>query len=99
MYNDIFIFVPEKKEIIRITEGTGDNLLKEDRKEGYIDYINYEQYALEQDLPDVDSGMVMLKEYFRDQFTCTEECIPLVLDMAYDDSCLNYILLKGSDSE
>lgn len=30
-YEDLFLFVPEKRQIVRISEGTGDNLLWEDR--------------------------------------------------------------------
>ena len=38
-YEDLYIFVPAMKQIIRIAEGTGDNLLPEDIEEGYVDYI------------------------------------------------------------
>ena len=45
-YADLYIFIPVMKQIIRIAEGTGDNLLPEDIEEGYVDYIYYEQYEL-----------------------------------------------------
>lgn len=38
-YGDLFIFVPEMKQVIRISEGTGDNLLWEDKEKGYVDYL------------------------------------------------------------
>ena len=38
-YDDLYIFVPVMKQIVRIAEGTGDNLLPEDIEEGYVDYI------------------------------------------------------------
>lgn len=94
-YNDIFIFVPSANEIIRISEGTGDNLLPEDIEEGYVDYIIYEQYELDIDMPESDGGQVMLTELFRKKYTCTEDCIPDVLDMAYDNSELEYMVLKN----
>ena len=98
-YNDIFIFVPSANEIIRIAEGSGDNLLKEDIKEGYVDYIIYEQYELDIDMPESDGGQVMLTELFREKYTCTEDCVPDVLDMAYDNSELEYIVLEKKDEE
>jgi hypothetical protein len=94
MFDSIFIFVPEAKQIIRISEGSGDNLTDEDMDEGYVDYIYYDQYALETDLREVDGGMVMLTELFQKKFTRMEECIPYVLDMAYCNDSLEYIVLK-----
>ena len=51
------------KQIVRIAEGTGDNLLPEDQDQGYVDYIYYEQYELSQDMPEVDGGQVMLERW------------------------------------
>ena len=52
-----------------ICEGTGDNLLKEDVAEGYVDYIYYSIYdslrAIHED-SEYDGGMVLLKEYYQD---------------------------------
>jgi phage major head subunit gpT-like protein len=93
MYDDIYIYVPVIRQIIRIAEGTGDNLLHEDRAEGYVDYIYYEQHALETDLPEVDGGQVMLTELFRDKYVSTEKCIPDVLNMAFGDRDLSYVIL------
>ena len=94
MFNTIHIFVPGAKQIVRISEGTGDNLLDEDIKEGYVDYIYYEQFELGPDIREVDGGMVMLTELFREKFTCTKDAIPSVLDMAYGDESLKYIVLE-----
>lgn len=94
MFNTIHIFVPKMKQIVRISEGTGDNLLDEDIEAGYVDYIYYEQYDMEYDIVEADGGMVMLKELFRDKFTCTKDCIPNVLDMAYGNDSLSYIVLE-----
>lgn len=91
--NDIFIYVPDKKEIVRIAGGTGDNLLPEDREQGYVDYIYYEQYAILDEFVEVDGGQVMLKAYIQDKYPQLEACIPDVLDMSYDNPDMNYILL------
>lgn len=92
-YNDIFIYVQTRKQIIRIDEGSGDNLTDDDIVQGYIDYIYYEVYNVEQDLPEVDGGMIMLTELFQEKFKSTKDAIPAVLDMAYGDESIGYIVL------
>ena len=92
-YNDIFIYVKTKKQIIRIDEGSGDNLTDDDIAQGYVDYIYYEVYNVQQDLPEVDGGTIMLTEWFPEKFESTKEAIPAVLDMAYGDESIEYIML------
>ncbi len=41
-YEDVFIYVPSVRQILRIAEGDGMNLLDEDKTEGYVDYIYYD---------------------------------------------------------
>lgn len=81
------------KQIIRIAEGSGDNLLKEDIENGYVDYIYYAQHELSADMPEVDGGMVLLEELLRDKYHCMTECIPDVLDMAYGSCMISYKVL------
>lgn len=92
-YNDIFIYVQINKQIIRISEGSGDNLTDDDIEQGYVDYIYYEVYSVSQDLPEVDGGMIMLTELFQEKFTSTKDAIPAVLDMAYGNESIGYIVL------
>ena len=92
-YNDIFIYVQTKKQIIRIDEGSGDNLTDDDIAQGYVDYIYYEVYNVQQDLPEVDGGTIMLTEWFQEKFESTKEAIPAVLDMAYGDESIEYSVL------
>ena len=92
-YGDLFIFVPEMSQIIRISEGTGDNLFREDQEKGYVDYIYYDQHELSIDMPVVDGGQVLLEGMFRSLFRCTAECIPRVLDMAYGNDAVSYVIL------
>lgn len=94
MFDTIHIYVPEAKQIVRISEGSGDNLLDEDMEAGYVDYIYYEQYELGPDIREIDGGQIMLTKLFREQFKCTKDCIPHVLDMAYCDESLDYIVLE-----
>ena len=92
-FNDIFIYVQTKKQIIRIDEGSGDNLTDDDIEQGYVDYIYYEVYNAQQDFPETDGGMIMLKEPFQEKFKSTKEAIPAVLDMAYGNESIGYIVL------
>ena len=93
MYDDIFIYVPSVHQIVKIAEGSGDSLDNEDLAAGYVDYIYYEQYAVKDGFPDVDGGIVLLTELFQDKFKSTKESIPNVLDMAYGNNELDYIVL------
>lgn len=70
------------------------NLLEEDTDAGYIDYIYYDQYMLDVDMPNVDGGMVLLDEMLREKYGCLADCIPDVLDMAYG-SCLVSCMILG----
>ena len=92
-FNDIFIYVPTMRQIIRINEGSGDNLTNDDIAQGYVDYIYYEVYNVQQDLPEVDGGMVMLTELFQNKFKSVKDAIPAVLDMAYGDESIEYSVL------
>ena len=92
MLNPIDIFVPKFKQIITISEGNGMNLLAEDMDEGFVDYIYYDQY--DYNLEEVDGGQIMLTEMIQDKYTSMKECIPAVLDMAYGDESIEYIVLE-----
>ena len=93
-YKEVFAYVPSANQIIRVAEGDGINLLEEDEEKGYVDYIYYDQYELEEEMNNYDGGQVMLKELFRDKFKSTKEAIPAVLDMAYGNRNLGYVILK-----
>ena len=92
-FNDIFIYVPTMRQIIRIDEGSGDNLTDDDIAQGYVDYIYYEVYNVQQDLPEVDGGIVMLTELFQNKFKSVKDSIPAVLDIAYGYESIGYIML------
>lgn len=94
MFDTIYIYVPEANQIVRVSEGSGDGLSSEDLDGGYVDYVYYEQYALEEGVREVDGGMVMLTEPFQIKFSCTEDAVTDVLDMAYGQPTLEYIVLK-----
>ena len=92
-FKDVFIYVQAMRQIIRIGEGSGDNLTNDDINQGYIDYIYYDIYNVQQDLPEVDGGMIMLTELFQEKFKSVKDAIPAVLDMAYGDESIKYVVL------
>lgn len=94
MYETVYIFVPAFKQIIAISEGSGDNLLDEDLEAGYVDYIYYDTYEMLGGIRERDGGMVMLTEPFQEKFTCTADAIPHVLDMAYCNDTLEFVILN-----
>lgn len=94
MFDSIYIYVPAVKQIIKIAEGSGENLDDYDMEAGYVDYVYYEQYVMDPHMRETDGGMIMLTELFQDTYTCTKDAIPDVLDMAYRDRKLEYIMLS-----
>ena len=93
MFDTIYIYVPEVRQIIQISEGSGDNLNEEDMDAGYVDYVYYEQYVMDPLMRETDGGMIMLTESFQEHYTCTADAINDVLEMAYNDSKLEFIVL------
>ena len=95
---DLTILVPSANQIIRISVGTGDNLLKEDIEEGYVDYLNYDIFEVdgitETDGPS-DGGMILLKDPALKKYTSLIDAVPEVLDMAYDNTNLSWIEICG----
>lgn len=93
MFDDVYIYVPAEQQIIVISEGSGDNLDEADMANGYVDYIYYEQHSREPGFPEVDGGMIMLTELLQETYKNMEECVSAVLDMAFGDVTMDYIVL------
>lgn len=85
----VFIYVPHAQQIVIIEEGTGDNLLREDREEGYVDYIMYYQYDLDSKT-EQDGGQIMCKQYVQEKYKRLADSVPDVLDMAYGNPHLEF---------
>lgn len=70
--NDEYLFAISKdNKVYKMCEGTGDNLLKEDREQGFVDYIYLDIFesledALEEDKDPVDGGFVYLEKLYVD---------------------------------
>ncbi len=65
----VLTWIKSKKAFLKIQEGIGDNLLREDRDNGYVDYVLWSTFRpLDIDLDGelemecIDSGMLMGKE-------------------------------------
>ena len=85
-------FLPDLDQFLVIEEGTGDNLLPEDLKEGYVDYINY-SLIRRKDMCEADGGMILLKKLYRDIYPPerTEALIQDVLEEHFGNRDLVYI--------
>lgn len=84
-YGTVYVFLPDSMEIIRIEEGTGDNLLPEDIKAGYCDYAMYYIYHMDYGIEEEDGGMLMLTEDFRDKYASSKDCVEDVLRDILDE--------------
>ena len=93
LFDDIYVFVPSSKRIIRIAEGDGMNLLEEDIMKGYVDYIYYDEYDLCAGMHEVDGGMISLSIPFHDAYPSMNDCIPDVLEFIYGVRDVPYITL------
>lgn len=92
-FNDINVFVPSKNHIIHIAEGSGDSLDNNDYKNGYIDYIDFTVYDLNDDMAEIDGGNMLLKEYVQDKYKNLSECLPELMDFIYEDNRIKRIIL------
>lgn len=81
-YCDVVAEVPEFGAFVRVSEGTGDNLLPEDIKRGFEDYVYYDILD-EMDGEVVDGGIVLLRRPLREAYGRIEDCIPDVLAIHY----------------
>lgn len=96
---NIYIYVPSANQIVKIAEGTGDCLSDGDVDRGYCDYISYEQYSLGEDIDEVDGGIILQSGYLHELYASLEDCISEVLDAAYGDVMLDYILLEQKEGD
>ena len=81
----VYLFVLNKNgcTYILVTEGTGDNLLREDIADGYVDYVNYDIGCFEEDsFVSDDGGMVLSKKMICEMPDRLISMIDQVVDMA-----------------
>lgn len=89
------VYIPQLDTILLACEGTGDNLLKEDFDEGYVDYVYIETQEFNgwRFEDDSDGGMMLMTEYFADVYEGKPE--KLAHDaVAYMFGDVKYIMLN-----
>ena len=68
---EAMLFFPEESVYLFCSAGTGDNLLPEDVKDGYVDYVDWTSYRVTADcgepaFEEIDGGMLMSKDQIID---------------------------------
>lgn len=101
MTDKVFLCVPTKNAILSFEPGTGENLTMEDLKMGFNDYLNW--YAKEMDSIDLsdetDGGMVLFNDEIDSYREDLRLAIPAVLNEAFGDETLPYIILNGTTEQ
>lgn len=71
------ILIYNKEEgFYRINEGTGDNLLDEDKEDGYVDYMMVDKLIYNGNNFNEDDGyQIMLTISYQDMFDSTEDVV------------------------
>lgn len=95
MMNDIFIFVKSEGVILKISEGDGSNLWEDDISNGYVDYLCYDIYPLEDDIVSSDGGIMLLTDYVSTKYQKIRDLILDVLEFVFDNREESYIVLKS----
>lgn len=94
-YDDIWVYLPEQQHLVSASEGTGDNLLPEDKSAGYVDYVEYTVYSLEDSCEPEDGGEWMLRKMLRESYPDMRACIPDLLECIYGEKDMAYIVLPS----
>lgn len=80
----ILLFCPEQKLFLRVSYGTGDNLLKEDRREGYDDYIYISADSFDDGWEEeVEGGQINLKmeEEWNNHYNICQHVADVLVEM------------------
>lgn len=93
-YDDLTIFVPEKKELIYLGEGIVGNLFADDVAKGYVDYVNYTRRDIQEGLEEIDGGMMLFKKLIRNKYSCLADTIPELLEYIFDEKDLDYAIIR-----
>ncbi len=100
----VLVWIKSKKAFLKIQEGTGDNLSREDRLEGYVDYVLWSTFRPseidideELEMKLLDGGILMCKE-----ITTADETLPDCYEYAcgapFDDNDV-IVLMHEEDCE
>ena len=82
---DVLIYTTNR-EFVHVEEGTGDNLLKEDMKAGFVDYLNWTLYRFEGGaFGEIDGGMLLLDKPCDEKYPDAHSVVWDILKQAYDE--------------
>jgi len=97
-FHEITLYVPIYNELLKIIPG-GGTTDKEDLDNGYVDYISYQRYYLNNLSEYLDGGDLMLECNAEDIYTDIYDSISDVLQIAYSNDNIKYILLEESATD
>ena len=104
---DVYVQIFPENLIMRITEGSGDNLDADDIDAGYVDYLNYDYVTADTFFDELgvneidamtgaDGGMLLTEELVKDKYNNLAEAVDDVLDFAfYKAAGMTYRILGG----
>ncbi len=97
----VLTWINSKKVFLKIQEGIGDNLLREDKDNGYIDYVLWSTFRPldididgELEMECIDSGMLMSKEPMSARGS-TPDCYYDAFRTPYDESDVIELMEDG----
>lgn len=97
-FSPLWLFIPSRNVIIFLQEGSGDNLLPEDKKLGYVDYVDVTAFELQHgEVDECDGGQLMLTELVQEKYQCLADTIPAVMDFLYDEPYLDAVILHKTE--
>ena len=96
IFGGLLIFIPDANHFVRLSYGAGDNLLHEDKAEGYDDYIYITIDEFDDGWEeDVDGGQMMLKmqEEWKGHYNICQHAVDALDFMGY--LCEKAIILQS----
>ena len=104
---DVYVQIFPDNLIMRISEGSGDNLDSDDINAGYVDYLNYDYVNADTFFDEIgvneidamtgaDGGMLLTEELVKDKYNNLAEAVDDVLDFAfYKAAGITYRIIGG----
>ena len=93
---DAIAYIPAEGIIIKLSEGTGDNLDRWAVEDGYVDYIYYEIDEPDWFFTEVDGGITLVKQLVENMYESLEDALPEVIERHFE-APLEYVVLRGRE--
>lgn len=102
MFTAAVLWIKSEQCVLQIVEGTGDNLDEEDIVDGYVDYVLYSVYDidnadLDEELTLVcdDGGQLLRKEEIKDVLDTVSDVYVMAFGKPYDKD--DVVLLQATE--